>query len=269
MTLRATIVRPDARIVVQFSCGAASAVAGKLALAQYGATHDVQFLNAFLASEDADNRRFLADCEIWTGRQFTVLRDEKYGADVQNVFLRERYLKGPHGAPCSKLLKRRLLDAWKKPGDVMVLGYTAEEADRLEDFRERNPDRPVIAPLIERGLGKEDCKAIILRAGIVLPYMYRAGYSNANCPGCPKGGEAYWRAVRVDFPEVFEARCQVQDELGPGSWFLRYRSGPRKGERFPLRELPYGPIRRNESLPSCSFFCEMAEADIIHKEPTA
>lgn len=264
-----TPVSSTSRIVVQYSCGAASAVAGKLALAQYGGTHDVQFLNAFLASEHEDNRRFLTDCEAWTNRKFTVLRDEKYGADVQKVFLRERYMKGPHGAPCSKLLKRRLLDAWKQPGDVMVLGYTAEETTRLDDFRERNPDRPVIAPLIERGLTKDDCKAIILRAGIELPFMYRAGYSNANCPGCVKGGEEYWRAVRVDFPEVFEARCQVQDELGPGSWFLRYRSGPRKGERFPLRDLPDGPIRRNSPLPSCSFFCEMAEDDLIHRERSA
>lgn len=36
MTLRANIARPNARIVVQFSCGAASAVACKLALAQLG-----------------------------------------------------------------------------------------------------------------------------------------------------------------------------------------------------------------------------------------
>ncbi|MDH1074560.1 hypothetical protein N5C93_17090 [Pseudomonas nitroreducens] len=267
MTTQADIIKPDSRIVVQFSCGAASAVAGKLTLAQYGATHDVQFLNAFLASEHEDNRRFLADCEVWTGRKFTVLRDEKYGADVDQVFLRERYMKGPQGAPCTKMLKRRLLDAWKKPGDVMVLGFTAEEEHRLDDFRERNPDRPAISPLIERGLTKADCKAIITRAGITLPYMYRTGYSNANCPGCVKGGEGYWRAVRVDFPEIFEARCRVQDELGPGSWFLRYRSGPRKGERFPLRDLPDGPILREEAIPSCSFFCEMAEADIIHKEP--
>ncbi|MFO6126760.1 hypothetical protein ACLBU6_16655, partial [Pseudomonas aeruginosa] len=137
-------------------CGAASAVAGKLALAQYGDTHDVQFLNAYLANEHQDNRRFLADCEVWTGRKITVLRDEKYGADVLNVFRRERYMKGRTGAPCTKLLKRRLLDAWKRPGDVMVLGFTAEEVHRLDDFRERNPDRPVIAPLIERGLGKDD-----------------------------------------------------------------------------------------------------------------
>lgn len=260
------IVTPESRIVVQFSCGAASAVAGKLALAQYGATHDVQFINAFLANEHVDNRRFLADCQAWLGRQITVLTDDKYGADIIQVFRRERYMKGQYGAPCTKLLKRRLLDTWKQPSDVMVFGYTAEEVDRLDDFRERNPDRPAIAPLIESGLGKDDCKAMLTRAGIALPAMYNMGYDNANCIGCVKGGEGYWRAIRADFPEQFEALCQVQDELGKGSWFLRYRSGPRNGERFPLRDLSEGPIRRNEAIPACSFFCEMAEADIIHKD---
>lgn len=32
-------------------------------------------------------------------------------------------------------------------------------------------------------------------------------------------------------------------------------------QRFPLRYLPHGPIVRNEGLPSCSFFCEIAEQD--------
>ncbi|WP_319171114.1 P2 family phage major capsid protein [Pseudomonas paraeruginosa] len=183
---------------------------------------------------------------------------------TNNVFRRERYMKGRTGAPCTKLLKRRLLDTWKRPGDVMVLGFTAEEGHRLDDFRERNPDRPVIAPLIERGLGKEDCKAIIARAGIELPTMYRLGYENANCIGCVKGGEGYFRAIREDFPKQFEALCKVQDELGPGSYLFRNRQ---TGERYSLRDLPSGPIRRNEAIPACSFFCELAEADIIHKEP--
>lgn len=163
----------SARIVCQFSCGAASAVATKLALAEYGSTHDVQIINAFLANEESNNRRFAQDCETWFGQPITVLRDEKYGADAHEVFRRERYMKGRTGTPCTKILKRRLLDSWKQPGDVMVFGYTAEEADRLEDFRERNPDRPVIVPLIDRSLGKDDCKAILLRAGIELPLMYR------------------------------------------------------------------------------------------------
>lgn len=247
------------RIVCQFSCGAASAVATKLALAQYGATHDVQILNAFLANEHEDNRRFLTDCEAWFGKAVTVLRDEKYGADVISVFRRERYMKGRMGAPCTKLLKRRLLDTWKQEGDVMVFGYTAEESGRLEDFRERNPDRPVIAPLIDRGLGKDDCKAMLQRAGIELPLMYRLGYDNANCIGCVKGGEGYFRAIREDFPQQFEELCKVQDELGPGSYLHRNRTTQ---VRFSLRELGDGPTRRNDALPSCSFFCEMAESEI-------
>lgn len=251
----------EPRIVCQFSCGAASAVATKIALAQYGATREVQIINAFLKEEHADNRRFAADCEAWFGKSITTLRDEKFGASAVEVFRRKQYLKGPHGAPCSRELKRKVLDAWKQPGDVMVFGYTAEEADRLDDFRERNPDRPVIAPLVENGLTKDDCKAMILRAGIALPVMYLMGYDNANCIGCVKGGEGYWRAIREDFPEYFEAICLLQDEIGEGSWFLRYRSGPRKGERFPLRELPAGEPRRNEGLPSCSFMCEIAEQE--------
>lgn len=246
------------RIVCQFSCGAASAVATKLALAQFGTTHDVQIINAFIKEEDKDNRRFLADCERWFGRQITVLQDKKYGASIIEVFRSKRFIKGIHGAPCSRELKRRLLDSWKQPGDIMVFGYTAEEADRLDDFRERNPDREVIAPLVDRGLGKEDCKAMVERAGILLPMQYRRGYDNANCKCCIKGGEAYMRACREDFPEDFEALCLIQDELGPGSYLFRNR---KTGERFSLRELGDGPVRRNEALPSCSFFCEMAESE--------
>lgn len=92
--------------------------------------------------------------------------------------------------------------------------------------------------------------------------MYRMGYHNANCKACAKGGEGYFRAIREDFPEDFEALCVIQDELGPGSYLFRNRT---TNVRFSLRELGDGPVRRNEKIPSCSFFCEMAEADIIAK----
>lgn len=249
------------RIVCQFSCGAPSAVAAKLTFAQHGATRDVQVINAFLQNEHPDNRRFATEVEAWLGRPLVTLRDQRYGADVIQVFRQRGYMKGPHGAPCSSALKRKVLDAWSLPGDEIVLGFSIEEQDRYEDFVERNPQMRVLAPLIDAGLTKPDCKAMIQRASIALPAMYLLGYDNANCIGCVKGGEGYWRAIREDFPEVFEANCLVQDELGPGSWFLRYRSGPHLNERFPLRDLPAGPAARNEGLPSCSFFCEMAEQE--------
>ncbi|NYT61458.1 hypothetical protein H0A66_03850 [Alcaligenaceae bacterium] len=244
------------RIVCQFSCGAASAVATKMTLAQYSATHDVQIINAFIKNEHPDNRRFLTDCEQWLAREITVLRDTKYGADTVQVFRRVQFMKGPYGAPCTRILKRKLLATWEKRGDVLVLGYTVEEEDRFDDFVERNPDRPVIAPLIEAGLGKEDCKAMVLRASIRLPYMYELGYDNANCIGCVKGGEGYWRAIREDFPVEFEELAQVQEEIGPDAYLHRNR---KTNERFSLRELGDGPVRRNEKMPSCSFFCEIAE----------
>lgn len=244
------------RIVCQFSCGAASAVATKLALSKYGDRCEI--INAFLKNEHPDNRRFLNDCQQWFGRPITVLRDEKYGADIVQVFRRKQFMKGLNGAPCSGELKRKLLDSWKKPGDVMVFGYTVEEIDRFDDFVERNPDRPILAPLIDAGLSKDDCKAMLQRAGIELPLMYKLGYDNANCIGCVKGGEGYFRAIRFDFPEQFEELCQVQDEIGEGAYLFRNR---KTGERYSLRHIPAGPMRRNESLPSCSFFCELAEQE--------
>lgn len=247
------------RIVCQFSCGAASAVATKLALAQYG--ERCVIVNAFLANEHEDNRRFLTDCEKWFGGGVIVMRDEKYGADVIEVFRRTRYIKGRYGASCTGRLKRGLLQTFEQPDDIIVLGFTAEEQGRWEDFQEVFPDRPAIAPLIERGLTKTDCKTMIERAGITLPFMYLQGYANANCIGCVKDGAGYFRAIREDYPAEFKRIADVEAEIGPSAWILRHRSGPLKGQRFPLHELPAGKANRSEWLPNCGVFCELAEQE--------
>lgn len=246
------------RIVCQFSCGAASAVATKLTLAQHP---DALVLNAAIKNEHPDNRRFLVDCERWFGKPITVLRDKKYGADVIEVFRRTRWIKGQRGASCTLRIKRGLLKTFEQPGDVLVLGYTAEEQDRYDDWLEAWPGRPVMVPLIERGLTKDDCKAMVERAGIELPAMYRMGYDNANCIGCVKGGLGYFRAIREDFPEQFAELAQVEADIGPGAWILRHRSGPLDGQRFPLTDLPPGPAVRNENVPACGLFCESAEQE--------
>jgi hypothetical protein len=251
------------RILCQFSCGAASAVATKLAIAQYG--DRVTIVNAFITNEDEDNRRFLADCEHWFDRKITVLRDEKYGADVIRVFRTVGFIKGPKGASCTTRIKRGLLQTFEQPGDVLVLGFTADEEWRYDDWLERQPDRPIIAPLVERGLTKEDCKAMVERAGIVLPMQYRRGYANANCKVCVKGGLGYMRAAREDFPQEFAAMCDAEDYVhslhGDNARILRHRSGPLKGQRFALRDLPDGPIDRNDGPPECGLFCESAEQE--------
>jgi hypothetical protein len=251
------------RIVCQFSCGAASAVATKLAIAQFG--DRVTIINAEIEEEHPDNRRFERDCEAWFGRPIICLRDEKYNASAIRVFETVGYIKGPKGAACTARIKRGLLRTFEQPGDVLVLGYTAEEQHRLDDWIDAWPDRKIVAPLIERGLSKEDCKAMVLRAGIRLPRMYELGYDNANCIGCVKGGLGYFRAIREDFPDQFERLAQAEDKVaalhGDGAYILRHRSGPLAGKRFPLRELPEGKAHRGEPLPSCGLFCESAEQE--------
>jgi hypothetical protein len=245
------------RIVCQFSCGAASAVATRIAMSQAKGA-EVAIVNAFIAEEDDDNRRFLADCETWFGQRATQLRDVKYGASADEVWRREQYMKGAAGAPCSRALKRKVLDAFKRPDDIIVFGFTAEEAGRFDDFQERNPHLNCRAPLIEHGVGKADCLAMTKRAGIEIPLMYRLGFSNANCKGCPKGGEGYWNHTRKVFPLVFKARTERQESIGPGAYFFRDRE---TGERFGLKDLDPSAGRHDEPMPACSFFCEMAEQE--------
>lgn len=249
---------PEPRIVCQFSCGAASAVATKLTLGKYPAAQ-VLIVNAFIQEEHEDNRRFLADCERWFGHPVTVLRDEVYGASTHEVWRRKRFMKSKFGAPCAKELKRTVLAAAMLPDDVVVLGFTVEESDRVNDYIDANNGRRVICPLIEANLSKADCLAMVERAGIELPLMYRLGYNNANCIGCIKGGEGYWNRIRKDFPEQFYQIADIQDAIGPGAYLFRDR---KTNVRFSLRDLPPDKGRHDEPEISCSVHCLMAEEDI-------
>jgi hypothetical protein len=161
------------------------------------------------------------------------------------------------GAPCSRELKRKVLDAVKRPDDLIVFGFTVEEGDRFDDFVERNPSLQCRAPLIDQQLTKSDCLEMVRRAGIELPLMYRQGFENANCI-CPKGGEGYFNKVRIVRPEAFKRMLDAQEAIGPGAYFFRNR---KTEERFGLKDLDPNAGRHDEPAPSCSFFCEMAEQE--------
>ena len=240
------------RIVCQFSCGAASAVATKLALAQFGKDR-VVIVNAFIKEEHEDNRRFLVDCERWFEHPITVLQDEKYGASVDIVWTQRRFMKGPRGAPCSQELKRKVLNQFIQPSDRLVFGFTVEELDRADLF----PDG--LFPLIDASLTHADCLGVVDRAGIQLPEMYRLGFNNANCIGCPKGGEGYWNHIRKVFPQRFSTVMEIQERIGPGAYFHRNRV---TNVRFGLKDLDPHAGRHDEPLPSCSFYCVLAEQDM-------
>jgi len=247
------------RQVCQFSCGAASALATKLILQEFP-PEQVVIVNAYLKEEHPDNQRFLNDCEKWFNHPIVRLKDEKYGASTHEVWRKKRFIKGAHGAPCSLVLKRELLASIRQPGDINILGFTCEEEDRFYDLKEHFPAEAdsFRAPLIEQGIDKAHCLSVIQRVGLELPMMYKLGYDNANCIGCPKGGQAYWQNIREDFPEQFVQIKTIQEDIGPGANFLAFRSGPRKGERMSLAELPPGrKSMKGEPSFSCGFFCEI------------
>jgi hypothetical protein len=243
------------RLVCWFSCGAASAVATKLALQknQMGEQLPVVIARVWLAEEHEDNDRFAKQCEEWFGHPITVLTSEKYKGSIFEVFKKERYIVGPSGAPCSKRLKKWLREAFELPGDRQVFGYTSNEQGRVDRFLDANNHVDLWTPLLDLGYDHGMCRATLRHNGIAIPKMYELGYKNNNCIGCVKGGAGYWNKIRVDFPQAFERMAAV--ERGLNVAMLR-----KNGEKLFLDQLPPTMGRyKDEPEPECGIFCEMKQ----------
>lgn len=243
-----------ARTIAWFSSGAASAVMTKLALLDDPEVLPVQC--DLGDSEDEDNRRFTRECEDWFGKP--VVRIKGAFADIDEVFESRKFLAGMNGAPCTSEMKVAPRLDFQLPSDTHLWGYTADGSDvkRYERMVENYPAMKQRAPLIERGLIKESCLAMIERAGISPPRVYALGFPNANCIGCVKASSPnYWSLVRKHFPEVFERRADQDDRFGGN----RVRIN---GERRPLSELPADWPTTEAVAPRCDFLCHIAEQDM-------
>lgn len=96
-------------IVVWFSCGAASAVAAKKAIELYGSTHNIRVVNNPIEDEDPDNKRFLKDVERWLGVEIEYALNPKYPIpSCEMVWEDSQFMSSPFGAPCTRILKKRL-----------------------------------------------------------------------------------------------------------------------------------------------------------------
>lgn len=253
------------RIVSWFSCGAASAVATKLALQSDWRSKADEFVIAYCdlsKREHRDNARFLDDCEKWFGQDIVVFGNDEYERDPDEVFKRTKYLVGPKGARCTAELKKSVRWSFQRPDDIVIIGFTVEEyLTRHQRLTEAEPLTRFWPVLHERGVTKQDCYAVIREAGIELPEMYKLGYKNNNCIGCVKGQAGYWNKIRVDFPERFAEMAAIERELGRTICKREWREGgKRKLERISLDELP-PTLGRYESEPdiSCGIICQTAE----------
>lgn len=236
------------RVICWFSCGAASAVAAKLAIDKYPDEARIVYCDT-LDSEHPDNYRFLRDIQRWIKRPVEIIASKKHRT-VDDVFMRERYMSGILGAKCTTELKKVPRFAFQLPDDVHVFGYTADEQKRIERFEGNNPELRLEWILRDEGLSKADCLAMLHEAGIVPPVMYALGFRNNNCLGCVKAqGVTYWQLTREHFPEVYKRRCEQSRELGVRLLKIR-------GERRFLDELPFSPSKEAIEDVSCGPQCD-------------
>lgn len=247
------------RIVCWFSCGAASAVATKLAIEENAKSANplsVRVVRVYIKEEHPDNDRFADECQRWFGVPITVLKNDKYDGSIINVFTQRRYIAGVAGAPCTKYLKKEVTNAFLQDGDLQVWGFTSEEQNRLDRIIDANAEFRVWPILIEKGLMHSDCLSLIERAGIELPVMYKMGYHHNNGIGCVKAGAGYWNKIRIDFPMQFERMANLEKSLG--AKIIKFAGG-----RVALADLPpdAGDYPAEPEI-QCGIFCELAEKEM-------
>jgi hypothetical protein len=79
--------------------------------------------------------------------------------------------------------------------------------------------------------------------------MYRLGFNNNNCIGCPKGGAGYWNMIRLHFPSVFARMAELERRLGAKLIKLG-------GKHISLDDLPPDAGRRSkEPRIECDLLC--------------
>lgn len=258
------------RALVWVSCGTTSAIAGKLAIQQYG-LENCDFYYIGIKTAHIDNIRFLADLEKWYGKEIITERSAKY-EDQFEVIEDTGYVNGSGGARCTLELKKavRFKIQAQYPDAIQIFGfeYAKKEINRAVRFLEQYPECNARFPLIEQQVTKPQCAEILLLNGIDLPAMYLLGYNNNNCIGCVKGKKGYWNKIRIDFPETFERMRIAEREAGHSciKQDVKQPDGSLKGVPVFLDELqPNQGKKLKPIVPDCGSLCEIKFTGIIDK----
>lgn len=256
------------RRVRWFSDGAASAVATKLDIAKFGVDAGPVVV-CDTGAEDDDNHRFRAECAAWFGCEITVIKSEKYKS-VFDVWSQVRYMAGHDGAPCSREMKFVPRLNFELPTDIHIFGYTADANDRKRAKRLEREFLPgrFETPLIDRGLTKANCLALLVGEGIAEPRTYAMGFPNANClrRGCVKSQSPdYWALFRKHFPDRFAETAALARELGVKLVITRREKGP-DGKWHNIRgfidDIPLDHPTTNPIAPACDIICSINRDDL-------
>jgi hypothetical protein len=223
-----------------FSAGSGSWAAAMRTIERHG-KDDVELLFADAQIEDPDAYRFLDDAEKQLGVPLHRIAD---GRDIWEVFVDERFIGNSRVDPCSKILKRKLMDEWiKEKGKtcdvVMVFGLDWSERTRVEKHRARMAERGFACeyPMDDRPyVTKDEILDWMRSEGVEPPRLYGLGFGHNNCGGfCVKMGLGQARHLLFTLPDVYlrheAAEAEAMARIGPTARpFLRSRkNGITKG----------------------------------------
>lgn len=231
--------------VVTFSGGIGSWAAAKRVASKHG-VENLTLLFADTREEDEDLYRFLDQAAANVGGQLVKIAE---GRKPWHVFFDERMLGNSRFDPCSKILKRQMIDRWltdnRDPSDTIVhCGVDWSEEHRYTNLR----DRRVVdgwryeAPMCNVPyLSKDDVKGWLKQEGIKLPRLYEMGFSHNNCGGfCIKAGQGHFARLLEMLPARYakhEAMEQgIRAYLGKDVSILTDRSGDGKKKPLTLKD---------------------------------
>lgn len=242
--------------VCWLSAGVSSFMAG------YLAENVDEWIYIDIEDQHCDSIRFIKDCEKAIGKPIKILMSNEYRC-VEDCIKCSGVIKLQNGfAPCTNWLKMRIRKKWEyehKNYDLTyVWGFDFNEKMRAQRMIESNIHVKHEFPLIDNYLSKQDVHGLFDRLfDFKRPFMYELGYPNNNCIGCIKGGMGYWNKIRVDFPEVFKKRAELERIIGHS--ILKEKNGK------PLYLDELEPYRGNidcEIFPDCGIMCYLVDTKL-------
>ena len=156
-------------------------------------------------------RAFLGQLRIDVAEVLPELTWLVEGRDPWEVFRDRKFLGNSRIDPCSKVLKREVLDSWRRENadarvDVFCIGIGPDEAHRYHRLATRMEAEGwrYEAPLLGTFEGHVGAFGYLNAAGIERPRLYRKGYIHNNCGGfCIKAGHAHYQNRFYSDPERY------------------------------------------------------------------
>lgn len=185
--------------------------------------------------ETIDARKvILAEIRESTNVAIPALHWVADGRTPWEVFVDERFVGNSRIDPCSRLLKRELMDQWSRSNcqnwdTVHVFGLDWSERGRIEGDGRKKPGHrrilkakgwfPVYPMDSPPYLTKPEIIAELHRRGIEEPLLYKLGYPHNNCGGfCCKMGLTNANHLLVTIPKYYEfcedEERRVMGEIG-------------------------------------------------------